>query len=67
VGVHAVAWLFAFVVSTNSFSSLLILISSLILKGSDHVYNNWSHWVSGLWALFGILNTRKNNVSRFIF
>jgi hypothetical protein len=36
VGAHAVAWLFALVVSTNSFSSLVILFSSLILKGSDH-------------------------------
>jgi hypothetical protein len=31
-----VAWLLAFVVSTNSFSSLVILFSSQILKGSDH-------------------------------
>jgi hypothetical protein len=27
------------------------------------VYNTWSHWVSGLWASSGILNTRKINVS----
>jgi hypothetical protein len=27
------------------------------------VYNIWSHWVSGLWASSGILNTRKHNVS----
>jgi hypothetical protein len=27
------------------------------------VYNTWSHWVSELWALSGILNTRKHNVS----
>jgi hypothetical protein len=35
-GAHAVAWFFALVVSTNSFSSLVILFSSQILKGSDH-------------------------------
>jgi hypothetical protein len=27
------------------------------------VNNTWSHWVSGLWASSGILNTRKHNVS----
>jgi hypothetical protein len=36
VGAHAVAWLLALVVSTNSFSSLVILFSSQILNGSDH-------------------------------
>jgi hypothetical protein len=36
VGAHAVVWLFSLVVSTNSFSSLVILFSSQILKGSDH-------------------------------
>jgi hypothetical protein len=36
VGTHAVAWLFAFVVSTNSFSSLVNLFSSQILKDSCH-------------------------------
>jgi formate/nitrite transporter FocA (FNT family) len=38
VGAHAVAWLFAFVVSSNSnsFSSLVILFSSQILKRSGH-------------------------------
>jgi hypothetical protein len=59
-----VAWFFALVVSTNSFSSLVILFSSQILT---MVYNTWSHWASG------VLNTRKNNVSgegnttRFLF
>jgi hypothetical protein len=27
------------------------------------VYSTWSHWVSGLGASSGTLNTRKNNVS----
>jgi hypothetical protein len=39
VGAHAVAWLFALVASTISFSSQVtqvILFSSQILKGSDH-------------------------------
>jgi hypothetical protein len=27
------------------------------------VYNIWSHWVSGLRASSGIMNTRKRNVS----
>jgi hypothetical protein len=36
IGGSVGAWLFAFVVSTNSFSSLVILFSSQILKGSGH-------------------------------
>jgi hypothetical protein len=31
-----VAWLFTFAVSTNAFSSLVILFSSQNLKGSGH-------------------------------
>jgi hypothetical protein len=27
------------------------------------LYNTWNHWVSGLWASSGILDTRKHNVS----
>jgi hypothetical protein len=27
------------------------------------VNSTWGHWVSGLWASSGILNTRKHNVS----
>jgi hypothetical protein len=57
-----VAWFFALVLSTNSFSTLVILFSSQILKGSGHG-NTWSHWASGLWPLSGVLNTRRNNVS----
>jgi hypothetical protein len=36
VGAHAVAWFFALVVSMNSLSSLVILFSCQILKGSGH-------------------------------
>jgi hypothetical protein len=36
LGAHAAAWSLALVVSTNYFSSLVILFSSQILKGSDH-------------------------------
>jgi hypothetical protein len=27
------------------------------------VYNTWSHWVSGLWASYGTMDTKKHNVS----
>jgi hypothetical protein len=28
------------------------------------IYNTWSHWLSGLYPLSGILNTKKHNVSK---
>jgi hypothetical protein len=63
VGAHAVAWLFALGVSTNSFSSLVILFSSQILKGSGHGVQHLESLGFGLWASSGTLNTRKHNVS----
>jgi hypothetical protein len=47
----------------GKFKNWLIHLQLVESKGLTMVYNTHNYWVSGLCPLFGILNTRKYNIS----